>query len=105
MSSAFSKSSVFVYPHLHAKSTFSKSPFTLIVFIRYVWTEAASVKKNLRFQMKTDTCGRVLSRAKRHCRRGKQRQRNVQKKCAARAIFFLLIRSIDFVAVLIAVTV
>ena len=34
-----------------------KVPFSLIVFIGYVWTEAVSVKKKLRFQMKTDTCG------------------------------------------------
>ena len=105
MSSAFSKSSVFVYPHVHAKTKFSKSPFTLIVFIGYVWTEAVSVKKNLRFQMKTDTCGQGLSRAKRHYRRAKQRQRNVQKSVLHVQFFFLLIRPIDFVAVLIAVAV
>ena len=66
MTSAFSKSSVFVCPHEHAKTTFSKistvdsvfdKPFSLIIFIVYVWTEAVSVKKKLRFQMKTDTCG------------------------------------------------
>ena len=33
----------------------------MIVFIGYVWTEAVSVKKTLRFQMKTDTCGQDLS--------------------------------------------
>ena len=60
MSSAFSKSFVFVYPHVHARTAFSKSPFTLIVFMGYVWTEAVSVKKNLCFQMKTDTGGWAL---------------------------------------------
>ena len=38
------------------------------------------------------------------CRRAKQRQRNVQKKCAAREkLFFLLIRPIFFFAVFVAV--
>ena len=32
------------------KQRFQKVPFLLIVFIGYVWTEAVSVKKKLRFQ-------------------------------------------------------
>ena len=47
---------------------------------------------------------RGFSRTKRHCTRTKQRQRNVQKRVLHEQICFLLIRSIDFVAVLIAVT-
>ena len=39
------------------------------------------------------------------CRRAKQQQRNVQKKCAARIkLFFLLIRPFFFFAVFVAVT-
>ena len=66
MSSAFSKSSVFVCPHVRAKTAFPKRstlecdirkvPFALIVFIGYVWTEVVSVKTKLRFQM----CGQGL---------------------------------------------
>ena len=73
MSSAFSKSSVFVCKHIHAKTAFSKSstlesvfrkvPFSLIVFIGYVRTEAVSVKKKLRFHIKTDTCEQGLSQS------------------------------------------
>ena len=40
---------------------FRKVPFSLIVFIGYVWAEAVSVKKTLRFQMKTDSCGQGLT--------------------------------------------
>ena len=43
------------------KERFRKVPFSLIVFIGYVWTETVSVKKKLRFQIKTDTCGQGLS--------------------------------------------
>ena len=32
-------------------------PFSLIVFIGYVWTAVVCVKKKLRYQMNTDTCG------------------------------------------------
>ena len=39
---------------------FQNVPFSLIVFIGYVWTEAISVKKKSRFQIKTDPCGQVL---------------------------------------------
>ena len=53
MSSAFSKSSVFVCTH----ELVERSASSLNVFIRYVWTEALSEKKKLRFQMKTDACG------------------------------------------------
>ena len=70
MTSAFSKSSVFVCPRtrenivfkkFHSGERFLKVPFSLIVCIGYVWTDAVSVKKKLRFQMKTDTCGRGLN--------------------------------------------
>ena len=37
--------------------------------------------------------------------REKQRPRNVQKNCAARALFFSLIRNIDVFAVLVAVAI
>ena len=68
VSSAFSKSSVFlstrtrensVFKKFHCGERFRKVPFSLIVFVGYVWTEAVSVKKMLRVQMKTDTCGQV----------------------------------------------
>jgi len=56
-------------------------------------------EKKLGFQTNTDTCGQGL-------RRAIQRQRNVQKKCAARAKFvFLLFRLISFFVVLVAVAV
>ena len=55
MTSAFLKSSVFARSHVHAETAFSKSftlesffqkdLFSVIVFIGYVWTEVASVKK------------------------------------------------------------
>ena len=71
MSSAFSKSSVFVCPHartrensvskkFHSGAHIRKVPFALIVVIGYVWTEVVSVKTKLRFQMKTDACGQGL---------------------------------------------
>ena len=63
MSSAFSKSSFLVCTQVHEKTAFSKSATLESVVekfrfhcIRYVWTEAVSVKKKLRFQMKTNTC-------------------------------------------------
>ena len=31
-----------------------------MVFIGFVWTEAVSMKKKLRFQIKTDSCGQGL---------------------------------------------
>ena len=46
-----------------------------------------------------------FSLAKWHCRRAKQQQRNVQKSVMQVHIFFLLIRSIDLIAVVIAVAV
>ena len=49
-----------VLKKFHSVECFRKIPFSLIVFIRYVWTEAVSVKKKLRFQMKTDTCRQGL---------------------------------------------
>ena len=70
MSSAFSKSSVFVCPHVHAKiaffnkfqsgERFRKVPFSSIVFIGYMWTEAVPVKKKFRFQVKTHTRGQAV---------------------------------------------
>ena len=65
MTSALKKSSVFVRPHVHTKTAFSKrstpeSVFEKFVFIENVWTEAGSLKKTLR--LKTDTCGRGLSK-------------------------------------------
>ena len=70
MTSAFSKSSVFVlsthtrensvFKKFHSGERFRKVSFSLIVFIGYVW----SVKKKLRFQMKTDSCGQGLSQQK-----------------------------------------
>ena len=40
----------------------------MIFFIGYVWTEAVSATKKLRFQTKTDTCGRgLISHASLHC--------------------------------------
>ena len=45
------------------ESVFRKVPFSLIVFIGYVRTEAVSVKKKLRFHIKTDTCGQGLSQS------------------------------------------
>ena len=63
MSSAFSKSSFLVCTQVHEKTAFSKSSTLESVVekfrfhcIRYVRTEAVSVKKKLRFQMKTNTC-------------------------------------------------
>ena len=45
---------------------FSKSSlFIDFFFTGYVWTEAVPVKKKLRFQIKTYTCGRGLSYSKR----------------------------------------
>ena len=66
MSSTFSKSSVFFCPHVHTKTAFSKrstleNVFEKFRFHRYVWTKVVSVKKKLRFQMKTDTCGQGLN--------------------------------------------
>ena len=54
-------SSVYTYTR---KQRFQKVPFSLIFFTGYVWTEAVPVKKKLRFQMKTYTCGRGLSYSK-----------------------------------------
>ena len=71
----FSISSVFPCPHVktktaffkkfHSGERFQKVAFSVAVFIGYVWTEAVSVTKKWRFQMKTDnlktdTCGRGL---------------------------------------------
>ena len=58
-------------------SVFEK--FRLIVFIIYVWTEAVSVKKNLRFQLKKDTCGQGLKIWSFHAVVSQGLQRNVQK--------------------------
>ena len=44
----------------HSGERFRKAPFSLIVFVGYVWMEVVSIKKNSRFQMKTDTCGQGL---------------------------------------------
>ena len=49
------------FQKVHSGERFRKVPFSLIVFIGYVWTETVSVKKKLRFQIKTDTCGQGLS--------------------------------------------
>ena len=46
------------------KQRFREVPFSLIVFIGYVWREAVSVKKRSRFQMKRDTCFVFLVRDK-----------------------------------------
>ena len=53
-----------------------KVPFSLIVFIAYVWTEVVSVKKKLRFQMKTDTCWQGLRLA-------------IQQLCTRFTLFFV----------------
>ena len=45
----------------YSRERFEKVPFSLIVFIRYVWTEVVSVKKKLRFQLEADTCRQGLS--------------------------------------------
>ena len=45
-----------VFKKFYSGERFRKVPFSLIVFIRHVWTETLFVKKKLRFQMKTDTC-------------------------------------------------
>ena len=42
------------------RERFQKFAFSVTVFIGYVWTEDVSAKKKLRFQTKTDTCGRGL---------------------------------------------
>ena len=64
-----SKSSVFsctrtrensVLKKFHSGERFRKVPFSLMDFIGYVWTEAVSVKKKLRFRIRTDTCGQGL---------------------------------------------
>ena len=44
-----------VFNKFHSRERLRKVPFSLIVFIGYVWTEAVSVKKMLRVQMKTDS--------------------------------------------------
>ena len=49
-----------VFLKLNSGERFQNVPFSLIVFIGYVWTEAVSVKKKLRFQIKTDKCGQGL---------------------------------------------
>ena len=46
-----------VFKKFHSEERLRKVPFPLIVFIGCVWKEAVSVKKKLRFQIKTDTCG------------------------------------------------
>ena len=65
----FRKSSVFictrtrensVLKKFHSGERFRKVPFSLIDFIGYLWTEAVSVKKKLRFRIRTDTCGQGL---------------------------------------------
>ena len=50
-----------VFKKFHYGERFRKVPFSLIVFIGCAWTEAVSVKKKLRFQIETDTCGQGLS--------------------------------------------
>ena len=45
---------------LHSGERFPKVAFSVTVLIGYVWTEGVSAKKKLRFQTKTDTCGRDL---------------------------------------------
>ena len=69
VTSAFSKSSVFIPSHVEGfqkvplwRAFLKKVPFSVIVFVGYVWTEAVFVKKKLRFQMKTDTL-----KAQLHC--------------------------------------
>lgn len=51
-----------VFKKFHSVERFPKVPFSVIVFVGYVWTEAVSIKKKLRFQIKTDNCGRGLCR-------------------------------------------
>ena len=64
---SYSKTSVSSVPTYTQKQHFQKVPlwrpvpFSLIVFIGYVWTEAVSVKKKLRFQIKTDSRGQGLN--------------------------------------------
>ena len=63
MTSSYSKTSVFVRPHVNKKPAFSKI-FTLkSVFekMRFRWPLDQIGGKNIRFQIKTDTCGRGLS--------------------------------------------
>ena len=40
---------------------FLRSSVFIDRFHRYVWTKVVSVKKKLRFQLKTDTCGQGLN--------------------------------------------
>ena len=46
-----------VFKKFQSGERFRKVPFSSIVFIAYVWTEAVSVNKKLRSQVKTHTCG------------------------------------------------
>ena len=55
MTSSFSKTSVFVRPHVNEKLAFSKIFSLENVFEKITFSVT---KKNLRFQTKTDTCGR-----------------------------------------------
>ena len=48
-----------LYTHTRENSVFKK--FHSGERFKKVWTEAVPVKKKLRFQMKTDTCGQGLS--------------------------------------------
>ena len=69
MISSNSKIFVFVCPHVKKKQVFSKislwraflkSCVSVIVFTGYVWAEGQTKGKCLRFQTKTDTCGRGI---------------------------------------------
>ena len=74
----FTVSSVFDCPHVQVKTAFSgkfhsgerfrKAPFSLIVFVGYVWMEVVSIKKHSRFQMKKDTCGQDLNKQNNNAR-------------------------------------
>ena len=72
------KTYVFVRSHVHVKTAFSKSS-VFIDLIRYVKTEAVSAKKNLRFQLKKDTCGQGLKIWSFHAVVLQGLQRNLQK--------------------------
>ena len=58
--SSYSKTSVFsVFQNLHSEECFWKDASSVTVFTGYVWTVLQTVeKKNLRFQIRKDTCGR-----------------------------------------------
>ena len=49
-----------VFKHFHSGERFWNDVFSLIVFTGYVWAEGQTKGKCLRFQTKTDTCGRGI---------------------------------------------